>query len=54
MSPGTSIVVLTMEDDPAWARDAFAAGASGFVLKDAPQPELVRAVRQAAARGANP
>jgi CheY-like chemotaxis protein len=32
---GMSIVVLTMEDDPAFAREASAAGASGFVLKSA-------------------
>ena len=31
-SPGTAIVVLTMEDEPRFAREAFRAGALGFVL----------------------
>jgi two-component system, NarL family, response regulator NreC len=32
-SPGTSIVVLTMEDEPRFAREALRVGALGFVLK---------------------
>jgi two-component system, NarL family, response regulator NreC len=48
MSPGTAIVVLTMEDDSAWMREAYAAGASGYVLKDSAATELVRAIRAAA------
>jgi DNA-binding NarL/FixJ family response regulator len=47
--PATHIVVLTMEQDPAYARDAFAAGATGYVLKQAADGELVEAVRRAAA-----
>ena len=31
----TAIVVLTMESDPAFAREALQAGALGFVLKEA-------------------
>lgn len=47
-SPGTAIVVLTMQDDPALAREALRAGALGYVLKEAADVELVRAVRMAA------
>lgn len=46
--PGTQIVVLTMENDPAFAREALKAGALGFVLKRADEGELITAVRQAA------
>ena len=44
-SPGTHIVVLTMESDPRCAREALATGACGYVLKDAAGDELVRAIR---------
>jgi two-component system response regulator NreC len=47
--PDTHIVVLTMEQDPTYARNAFAAGATGYVLKQAADRELVEAVRCAAA-----
>jgi two-component system response regulator NreC len=46
-SPGTKIVVLTMQSDPAFAREALRAGALGYVLKDAANTELVQAVRAA-------
>jgi two-component system, NarL family, response regulator NreC len=48
-SPGTQIVVLTMQQEPAFAREALGAGALGYVLKDAADDELVEAVRNAAA-----
>jgi two-component system response regulator NreC len=47
-APGTKIVVLTMQRDPAFARQAFATGAVGYVLKNAADTELVLAVRLAA------
>ncbi|HWF50708.1 MAG TPA: response regulator transcription factor [Solirubrobacteraceae bacterium] len=47
-SPKTSIVVLTMQNDPAFARGALRAGALGYVLKEAADAELVQAVRLAA------
>src|SRR5436305_1983388 len=47
-SPGTRIVVLTMQDEPAYAREALSAGVLGYVLKDAADGELVEAVRRAA------
>jgi two-component system response regulator NreC len=45
----TAIVVLTMQDDPAFARKALQAGACGFVLKEAADEELLEAIRLAAA-----
>src|SRR5690349_6178869 len=48
-SPGTSVVVLTMQEDPSFARAALRAGARGYVLKDSADAELVAAVRSAAA-----
>ena len=50
-SPGTQIVVLTMQREPAFAREALGAGALGYVLKEAADEELVEAVRRAAAGG---
>jgi len=48
-SPEVAIVVLTMQDDPAYARAALGAGALGYVLKEAADTELVQAVRAAVA-----
>ena len=45
----TAVVVLTMQDDPAYARQALQAGALGFVLKEAADEELLEAVKLAAA-----
>ena len=47
-SPGTAIVVLTMQNEPAFARQALGAGALAYVLKEAADDELVTAVRRAA------
>src|SRR5437763_1687446 len=47
--PGTEIVVLTMQESPAFAEQALDAGAVGFVLKDTADNELLAAVRGAAA-----
>jgi two-component system, NarL family, response regulator NreC len=46
-SPGTAIVVLTMQNDPAFAREALRAGALGYVLKECANAELVEAVHAA-------
>jgi two-component system, NarL family, response regulator NreC len=43
-SPHTKIVVLTMQEGPAFASRAFAAGASGYLLKEAAATELVVAL----------
>ncbi|MGZ5309533.1 MAG: response regulator [Solirubrobacterales bacterium] len=46
--PETQVVVLTMQNQPGYARQALQAGAVGYVLKEAADSELVRAVRLAA------
>jgi two-component system response regulator NreC len=46
--PDTQIVVLTMQDEPAYARQALGSGVLGYVLKEAADAELVSAVRAAA------
>jgi two-component system, NarL family, response regulator NreC len=45
--PDTQIVVLTMQSEPAYVRQALGSGALGYVLKDAADTELVDAVRAA-------
>ena len=50
-SPATRVVVLSMQEDPAFAREALQAGASAYVLKEAADDELVQAVRVAASGG---
>lgn len=50
-SPSTRIVVLTMQDAPAYARQALQAGATAYVLKEAAEAELVLAVRTVASGG---
>ena len=47
-TPETAIVVLTMQDDPAFAREALQLGAAAYVLKEAADDELLEAVRAAA------
>jgi two-component system response regulator NreC len=44
----TEVVVLTMDESPLFAQQAFDAGAVGFVLKDRADSELVDAVHRAA------
>jgi len=44
-SPNSAVLVLTMDDDPAVAREALGAGARGYVLKEAAESELVEAIR---------
>lgn len=48
-SPDSRILMLSMQDDPTYVRQAFASGAAGYVLKDAADAELVEAVRKVAA-----
>ena len=47
-APDTQIVVLTMQENPAFAQAALRAGAVGYVLKDAADDELMNAVVSAA------
>jgi two-component system, NarL family, response regulator NreC len=44
-SPDTAIVVLTMQNEPAFARQALRAGARGYVIKHSAARELVDAIR---------
>jgi two-component system response regulator NreC len=48
-SADTQIVVLTMQEEPEFAREALSGGALGYVLKEAAAGEIVEAVRRAAA-----
>jgi two-component system, NarL family, response regulator NreC len=50
-APQARVLVLSMQDDPRYVREAFAAGASGYVLKEAADTEVVDAVRTVAAGG---
>jgi two-component system, NarL family, response regulator NreC len=50
-SPESKILLLSMQDDAAYVREAFAAGASGYVLKEAADAEVVGAVRDVASGG---
>ena len=47
--PEAKVLVLSMQDDPRYVREAFDAGASGYVLKEAADAEVVAAVRSVAA-----
>ena len=46
--PDAKVLVLSMQDDPRDVREAFGAGASGYVLKEAADTEVVAAVRAVA------
>ena len=49
--PETKVLVLSMQDDPQYVRQAFVAGASGYVLKEAADVEVVAAIREVARGG---
>jgi two-component system response regulator NreC len=49
--PEVKVLILSMEDDPRYVREAFAGGASGYVLKEAADNELVGAIRGIARGG---
>lgn len=44
--PKVSVLMLTMHDNPDYLLEALKAGASGYVLKDAEEGEVVSAIRQ--------
>jgi two-component system, NarL family, response regulator NreC len=50
-APDAKVLVLSMQDDPRYVREAFEAGASGYVLKEAADAELVAAIREIAGGG---
>ena len=47
-APDAKVLILSMQDDPVYVREAFAAGASGYVLKEAADAEVVAAIREVA------
>ena len=47
--PDVKLLVLSMQDDPRYVREAFEAGAAGYVLKEAADTEVVGALRAVAA-----
>jgi two-component system response regulator NreC len=49
--PDVKVLILSMQDDPSYLREAFAVGASGYVLKEAADTEVVTAIREVAAGG---
>ena len=49
--PEAKVLILSMQDDPRYVREAFAAGASGYVLKEAADNEVVGAIREVAEGG---
>jgi two-component system response regulator NreC len=46
--PETKVLVLSMQDDPQYVRQAFSVGASGYILKEAADTEVVAAIREVA------
>ncbi len=44
--PYVSVLILTMHENAEYLLEAIRAGAAGYVLKDAPQSELVTAIRK--------
>jgi two-component system response regulator NreC len=50
-APSAKVLILSMQDDPSYVRESFAAGASGYVLKEAADEEVVTAVREVAGGG---
>jgi two-component system response regulator NreC len=50
-APEANVLVLSMQDDPRYVREAFEAGASGYVLKEAADAEVVEAIREVAGGG---
>ena len=50
-SAETRVLVLSMQDDPRYVREAFEAGAAGYVLKEAADTDVVAAVREVAGGG---
>jgi two-component system response regulator NreC len=49
--PDLKVLVLSMQDEPRYVREAFDAGASGYMLKEAADSELVAAIREVAKGG---
>ncbi len=50
-APDAKVLILSMQDDPNYVREAFAAGAAGYVLKEAVDTDLIAAIREVAVGG---
>ena len=50
-APEAKVLILSMQDDPNYVRQAFAAGAAGYILKEAADTDVVAAVREVANGG---
>jgi two-component system, NarL family, response regulator NreC len=50
-APAAHVLMLSMQDDPRYVREAFAAGAAGYILKEAVDTDVVAAVKEIAAGG---
>ena len=50
-APEANAIVLSMQEHPRYARQAFAAGARGYVVKDAVERELIAGVETVACGG---
>jgi two-component system, NarL family, response regulator NreC len=50
-APKAKVLLLSMQDDPQYVRQAFGAGAAGYVLKEAVDTEVVAAIREVAGGG---
>jgi two-component system, NarL family, response regulator NreC len=48
-APDAKVLMLSMQDDPSYVRQAFENGADGYVLKEAVDAEVVAAIREVAA-----
>jgi DNA-binding NarL/FixJ family response regulator len=48
-APEAKVLVLSMQDDPRYVHEAFAAGAAGYILKEAVDAEVVGAIQRVAA-----
>ncbi len=44
--PRLPVLVLTMHSEEQYARRAFKAGAAGFITKDSPRAELLKAIHK--------
>jgi two-component system response regulator NreC len=50
-NPDVKVLLLSMQDDPRYVREAFSAGATGYVLKEAADTEVVAAIREVSKGG---
>jgi len=50
-NPDAKVLILSMQDEPRYVREAFEAGALGYVLKEGAEGELVAAIREVAGGG---